>query len=233
MPRKAKEKKPDARAANLPEGSQVDIYILLDRSGSMQPKWADTIGGLNAYAAGMAAKGIGGTFTIAAFDDPPANHLGWGQSWNMDFTFLRNRQPITAFVPLSNLEVMPRGGTPLFDAISRLVATVETGSPERAILVIITDGYENSSRYTSRGAAQEALDRCRGKGWQVIFLGADFDAFPQAQSLGAHVNSTINYAPRHFRAFAAQNLTASSAQYGLTGQAMCFNDTDRKQASGS
>lgn len=232
MPRKAKDNKPDARAMNdsIPK---ADIYVLLDRSGSMESKWDDTIGGLNAYAAGLAAQNISGTFTLAAFDDPPHSSYGWGQSWNMDFTFVRTRQPISAFVPIAKTEVTPRGGTPLYDAVSRLVMTAEASAPERAILCIITDGYENASRYTSRGAANEMLDKCRARGWQVIFLGADFDSWPQAQLLGAHVNSTISYAPRAFAAFAQQNLAGSSVQYATTGAAMCFTDRDRKQATGS
>ncbi|MAP93320.1 MAG: hypothetical protein CMK07_00060, partial [Ponticaulis sp.] len=85
---------------------------------------------------------------------------------------------------VSSAEVTPRGMTPLFDAIGRVVALAETDAPEKAVIVIMTDGKENSSREFSRGNVRQALDRIEKKGWEVVFLGAEFASFGDADAAG-------------------------------------------------
>jgi Mg-chelatase subunit ChlD len=74
--------------------------------------------------------------------------------------------------------------TPLFDAIGRIVGLAEGDKPERAVLVIMTDGHENASREMTKEGAKAALDRARAKGWEVVFLGAEFASFDDADAVG-------------------------------------------------
>ena len=43
-------------------------------------------------------------------------------------------------------EASPRGMTPLFDAVGRLTALADADAPERAVLVVMTDGKDESSK---------------------------------------------------------------------------------------
>ena len=74
--------------------------------------------------------------------------------------------------------------TPLYDAIGRIVSLAEKDKPEKAVIVIMTDGEENSSQEMTKIAAKAALDRVRAKGWEVVFLGTEFSNFDDATGVG-------------------------------------------------
>jgi len=46
----------------------MDRIFLLDRSGSMESCWDDTIGGFNSFLKDQTALGLGGTLTLIQFD---------------------------------------------------------------------------------------------------------------------------------------------------------------------
>lgn len=199
----------------------MKAYILLDRSGSMQTRWGETIGALNAYVAGLAGdKATKKTeVTVAAFD-------------NQDpFLILRGSVKAGTWSPISQDEVSPRGMTPLYDAIGRLVTTVRNDSPKKATIVIITDGAENGSREIKKDAAKSMLDDMRGKKFDVVFIGADFDAFAQGSGLGNMAQSTLNMSAGNY-ASAMGTLVSRSASYASTGNIGAFSDEDRKKALG-
>jgi len=74
--------------------------------------------------------------------------------------------------------------TPLYDAIGRIVSLAEKDRPEKAVIVIMTDGEENSSTEMTKKSAKAALDRVRAKGWEVVFLGTEFSNFDDAEGVG-------------------------------------------------
>jgi Mg-chelatase subunit ChlD len=124
---------------------------------------------------------------------------------------------------------MPRGGTPLFDAVGKLVNLAREDNPERSALVIVTDGQENASREQTKESSRALLDACRHRGWQVIFLGADFDNFSQARDLGNQYAQTMSVASHNL----AESMTSTAsmrASYGATGQSMNYSEEDRKRA---
>lgn len=55
---------------------------------------------------------------------------------------------------------------------------------DKAVIVVMTDGQENASREVTREGVKAALDRVRAKGWEVVFLGANFDNIADASSVG-------------------------------------------------
>ena len=85
---------------------------------------------------------------------------------------------------VTNDEVNPRGMTPLYDAIGMIVTLAEKDRPEKAVIVIMTDGEENSSQEMNKASAKAALDRIRKKGWEVVFLGTEFSNFNDAEGVG-------------------------------------------------
>jgi Mg-chelatase subunit ChlD len=97
------------------------------------------------------------------------------------------------------------------------------------VIVVMTDGYENASREADLKTARAALARAEGKGWQVVFLGADFNNFAQARELGLHNEKRINMARGH--QVHAMRLTAEkSLAYLRTGEEMEYFDQDRTES---
>lgn len=199
----------------------MKAYILLDRSGSMQTNWVETIGSLNAYVEGLAGeKATKKTeITLAAFDSQEP------------YTVLRASVPVSSWKKLSIDEVAPRGGTPLYDSIGKLIDAVRSDAPKKATIVIITDGSENGSREIKKEAAKAMLDDMRAKNFDVVFIGADFDAFAQSAGLGTMAGQTINMSSGNYGA-AMSNLAMRTAAYTSTGTVAAFSAEERKRASG-
>lgn len=156
----------------------IHSYILLDRTGSMEPMWTEALSSVNAYADGLASLDGGprvdADITLAAFDAQDG----------LQFDVLRDGVDAEDWRKVTNREVTPRGMTPLYDAIGRIVSLAEKDHPEKAVIVIMTDGEENSSTEMTKKSAKAALDRVRDKGWEVVFLGAEFSNFDDAEGVG-------------------------------------------------
>ena len=199
----------------------MKIYMLLDRSGSMASKWGEAIGSINGYAKELAKKKTTkkAKATLAVFDA-----LG-------PFDVIRKAQRVSEWKDVTNKDAVPRGGTPLYDAVGKLIALVDKDKPKAATIVIVTDGYENSSREVSHKDAKAMLDRMRKKGFDVVFLGADFDAFAQSGSLGVAVGQTLNVKKGNYGK-AMEGLAARTTAYASTGDVVDFTDQERAAAAG-
>jgi hypothetical protein len=164
--------------AKAPKASSVHSYILLDRTGSMEPIWSEALSSVNAYADGLATLDGGprvdADITLAVFDAQDG----------FQFDVLRSGVDPDRWRNVTSNEVSPRGMTPLYDAIGRIVTLAEKDRPEKAVIVIMTDGEENSSTELDKKAAKAALDRVRKKGWEVVFLGTEFSNFNDAEGVG-------------------------------------------------
>ncbi|WP_018997460.1 vWA domain-containing protein [Hirschia maritima] len=164
----------------IEEDSRMHAYILLDRTGSMSSIWDEALNSVNTYAVSLGTKEEGeegdvdADVTLAVFDAQDG----------LQFDVLRKTASAKEWNEVTNDEASPRGMTPLFDAIGRMVGIAEVDKPEKAVLVIMTDGQENSSREITKEGAKAALDRAREKGWEVVFLGAEFANFGDAQAVG-------------------------------------------------
>lgn len=199
-------------------GMQHD-FILLDRSGSMSTLWSEAIGSVNGYVAKLAETNVDTGVTLAVFD----HNIG-----TIDFTVIRDRITPKTWRKVETNEVAPRGGTPLNDAVGKLVALANAGNYEKVAIIIMTDGQENQSKELTVTQAKLLLDQCRSRGWQVIFLGANFDNAAQAQSYGTSVRNTVSMGVGNF-ATATMDMASKRAAYGVTGQAMNFTDAEKAE----
>ena len=218
---------PAAVRAHTVAQTSVSTYILLDRTGSMSTIWDETLTSVNAYAVDLGKEtpedaGLKTSITLAVFD-----HQG-----GMQFDVLRNHVTPAAWRNLTSAEASPRGMTPLYDAIGRTVALVEKDNPNKAVIVIMTDGEENSSTEFTQGAAKAALDRARARGWEVVFLGAEFAKFSDAGAMGVDASQTMAVSKDGMTA-TMQNLAKKNRTYGQSeGRSkVTFDETDRATAN--
>jgi len=161
--------------------TDILINVVLDRSGSMESIRDTTISGFNTYLADQ-AKLPGARFSLTQFDTEGIDH---------DYVAV----PVEQVRPLSRDSFVPRGGTPLYDAVAASINAVVAGKPTgKVVFVIITDGAENSSREYTREQVFDLVNRQRTAGWEFVFMGANVDAYEVGARLGVAAASSYNYA---------------------------------------
>ena len=167
----------------------TDITIVLDRSGSMSAVRADTIGGFNTFLAEQKA-------------EPEAANLSLYQFDNL-YETVHSVRPLRDVPELTLQTFVPRGSTALLDAIgrtinetgARLAALPEADRPGKVLLVIMTDGEENSSHEFTRPQIFDMITHQRDNyQWQVAFIGANQDAIAVGGSLGIPASNSLNFA---------------------------------------
>ncbi|MEM1105437.1 MAG: vWA domain-containing protein [Pseudomonadota bacterium] len=199
-------------------------YILLDRTGSMADLWDEALISVNSYAQtvgearpGETADALSNEITLAVFDHQAG----------LQFDVLRRKTEPGAWRDVTSSEASPRGMTPLFDAIGRTMALAEADNPDRAVIVIMTDGHENASQEYSREAAGAALDRAEARGWEVVFLGADFGQFGDAQGMGVAQGKTMGIRAGSMQE-SLDRLATKARDYGTGAEAeVTFDAEDR------
>jgi len=198
----------------------MDLFILLDRTGSMATLWDEAVTSVNTYVNELADDSADDRVTLVAFDQ----HDG------MQFDVLRDAVPIVEWKALAIDEVTPRGCTPLLDALVRIITRAEEVNNDKTAFVVMTDGHENASKEVTTDAARAALDRVEKKKWQVNFLGANFDGFDQATGLGVDRGQTMNFFIGS--AGVAMKSTAEAHRaYRLRQGAVAYTDENRRDAN--
>ncbi len=208
------------------------VSIVLDMSGSMSGIAAATREGLNAYLNSLREDSKNNDevlVSITVFDS------GWERG---SYTQVPRINTIFNLTPLSEVpeitveHYQPNGGTPLYDAIGAVVERTDEalkrvkGKPD-VLLVIITDGEENSSRKLSSNDAKVLIEEKQGKGWTPVYLGANQDSWAVSQTLGISAGSAVNFAASNqgvqdqvFKKLGARTTAhrmAKSAVYGSSG----------------
>lgn len=203
----------------------MHCFILLDRSGSMGSRWAETMQALNAFAGRLGSDVPDARVSLAVFDDV---------SGALDYAYLRKGRPVGGWKPVGEAEAAPRGSTPLFDAIGRITDHINAAAEDKMMLVVITDGHENASRTLDKDRARAALDEVKERGWDITFLGADFDNFDQAQGLGIAQGSAMAMASG-FYGEASSALARRATRYAtgaMPANFAAFTDEERERARG-
>lgn len=181
----------------------MHLFIVLDRTGSMAPRWVETVSALNAF--------------VEQIDDPDlVVTLGAFDSTSHDL--LRDAVPRADYKPLAVDEVSPRALTPLYDAIGKMVVRAEADKSERKSILILSDGQENSSHEFTQAACKAAVERFKGAGYLVTFIGMDIDAQHQAASVGVGYGQTVNTSTGSVRNSTRAMAVAASA-YASSGRA--------------
>lgn len=187
------------------------ITVILDRSGSMESIREDIIGGFNAFVKDQRSQPGGATLSLVQFDseDP--------------FETIHRLAPIHKVPELNRDTYVPRGGTPLLDALGRGIIDLErtidnmdhAEKPSKAVVVAITDGQENDSlEFTKDRIVKMIKDRSQKDDWQFVFLSADLAAIGDAMSYGIQPQAVLLFEKSSKGTFAAcSSLSATISQY--------------------
>ncbi len=166
----------------------TEIIYILDRSGSMSGLEADTIGGFNSMMEKQKKTGKKAIVSTVLFDD--------------ECEVIHDRVPIEKIGKMTYEQYFVRGCTALLDAVGGAIHHIrnvhkyasEEDRPEKTIFVITTDGMENASRNYSRERIARMIKKQQNKyGWEFIFIGANIDAYAEAQKYGICKDRAVNY----------------------------------------
>jgi uncharacterized protein YegL len=148
----------------------------------------DAIGGFNSFLESQQKLDGDAKMTVVQFDD--------------EYLVTIDGVDIQNVEPLNENTFVPRGMTALLDAIGktvnnvgeRLSKTLENERPEKVIVVILTDGQENSSKEFNRAKINEMITHQKEKySWEFLFLAAGQDAIAEANSIGIGKLNTMSF----------------------------------------
>ena len=164
----------------------TDITIILDRSGSMQSIKEATITAFNSFIKEQKKDGLPTNLSFIQFDDQyEKNYI---------------KKDIHLAKELNAQTFEPRGMTALLDAIGTTIKSTKkriknsNRKPNKLIIAIITDGYENAStKYTREKIFKMIRKREEKDNWKFVFLAANQDAIEEGAKFGIHQDRAMTY----------------------------------------
>ncbi len=163
---------------------KTKIYnlIILDESGSMNCIWEQTVSGCNEMIDSVKV-------LQEKFGDKQEHFISIYsfQSGTEHSRYIIKDMPVEKAAHITIEDYIPNGLTPLYDAVgvtlSDLFVTMKGEDFAIASVTIITDGMENSSKEYSHEMVSEMIKKCKEKGWNFNFIGANIDEKKVSYSL--------------------------------------------------
>ena len=184
------------------------IICILDRSTSMRRQQDEVIRNFNQFLEEQQSVEGKAKLTLALFDT--------------EYELLYDKVDIQAARPLNRETFHIQGATAMNDAIGKTLSRLI--NKKRGIVLIHTDGDENSSQEYSAGAVKELVDTLKKK-WEFIFVGGNINARQTGANLGimrtANVSNTAYGTANTYQNFCATTSAyrdgglAASAKVGL------------------
>lgn len=202
----------------------TEIAIVLDESGSMQSTKQDAIGGFNQFLEDQKKLPGIANLTLAKF--------------NTTYTLTYPPTVLTNIPHLTDNDYNPGGGTALLDAMGRTIDELgdrlskltEENRPSKVIVVIITDGEENSSRNFTRFQINDKIKIQEDVyKWKFVFIGSNQDAIATAASYGISAQSSLSMGvggEALKMSYQSLSKSVSNVRLGLAKEAV-FNADDR------
>ena len=165
----------------------TELVFILDRSGSMAGLESDTIGGFNSLI-DKQKKVDGKAFvTTVLFDNQQKT--------------VHDRVDLAEVAPMTEKEYYVGGSTALLDAVGDTVTHIEQihkyvrpeDVPAHTMVVITTDGMENSSHRWRAADVKKLVEKKKEGGWEFLFLGANIDAVSEAARFGIDADRAVRY----------------------------------------
>ncbi len=167
----------------------IHVCFVIDESGSMTGTESDVIGGFKKVIDEQKANSAG-TCSVSYYTfDSKVKQLYLGKDIN-DVEYIDGKYN-------------PGGCTALFDAVGTAIDEVgkwldamkEEDKPEKNLIVIMTDGGENSSVEYSASKVKEMIKHQEDKyNWSFVYMGSDLTDATDANTLGFSVRAYANKA---------------------------------------
>lgn len=196
----------------------LQVHLILDATGSMEAARQSTVGAVNEFLTGLKAdpKTKKARFNLYLFNSalkPFVQQI-------RDKKLYKTQQ-------LKAKEYKCQGMTPLNDAIGKVVSQLDEDANHH--VVILTDGWENNSQEYSKADVKALIDNLRKKGHMVTFLGADMDAFAEAQHYGVGRGQTVSLSKGSIGQ-TMEILRDKTVAYASSGDAtQSWSDDERKR----
>lgn len=209
----------EVAASTKKNNGETLINIVLDETGSMNSCWDATISSFNDYIGGQKSQDGVCRVTMTMF----SSVAGWNFGSNTEITDIRNlysNKLVEQVELLSRSNYRPSGGTNLYDAIGTSIRGIEAqleGQDEvpNVLMVIITDGDENSSKEFRLSDIQNMVKAKEAEGWTFVYLGANQDAWKVGQAFGLAQGQTMTYSTSNMEAV-SKSLGVATATYRST-----------------
>jgi uncharacterized protein YegL len=167
----------------------LHVAFVLDKSGSMQIVEEAVVAGYNDYLRELRGQGGETRFSLTTFDTR-FEHVCVGE-------------PLDTVAELDNRVYRPDGMTALYDAIAHTVLQTERRlradgrSDEKVLVVVMTDGLENSSTdYDARAIADLVRTYEDRANWTFVYLGAGHETIEAARSTASQMGYKADNAMR-------------------------------------
>ncbi|NKR65310.1 VWA domain-containing protein [Rhodococcus hoagii] len=210
----------------MPNPDLTHLVFLLDRSGSMQSIKSDIEGGFSAFIDEQRGAAGQCRVTLAQF--------------STTYEIVYQGVPLDEIPPL---DLRPRGGTALLDAMGTLITDVSADiedlpdeeRPGAVIVAIMTDGHENASREWTHPAIKALVELHTNRfDWQFLYMGADQDAVEVGTRLGVKRDQSLTYSKgksRDAMAAASANIRGYRAAKTVDATAVMPEFTDAQRAA--
>lgn len=170
-----------------PKRAVTHVLVVVDMSGSMGPLAPDVRGGFNQFVESLR-------------DDDQRDYRLTVTLFDTEFISLAVDAPLAEVPELTGANYRPRGMTALNDAIGKTIAEFDAkhgdlGDGEHVLMVVHTDGEENSSREFHTGLVKRMIADREGSGrWGFVFLGDGPDAWHAGRAYGmGHTTVTTRH----------------------------------------
>lgn len=168
--------------------SNTFYHIILDQSGSMSDCVNQTLKGLADQRKEILA--IANEFSgqeirvgLTVFDH------------NIELKY--SNLSVTELSRMNSFHYQPNGQTALLDAIGVSVAAIQrlmVNEGDSAVIIILTDGYENASKEYSHKQIKELIQAKEETGkWSFTYLGATQDAVEIAKSMNIKADNSFAF----------------------------------------
>jgi len=177
----------------MPKKNLCEIVVILDRSGSMEGVRQDAIGGFNTFMDDQKKVEGEARVTLVQFDN--------------EYETVFENLPINEIPVMDHNTFVPRGTTALLYAVGRTIdevgkrldGLVEESKPEKVMVAILTDGYENASHHMTPSYDNHKIKKMielqkSQYNWDFIFLAAGVDAWAIGGAMGIPKQDTMSVA---------------------------------------
>tara|TARA_Y100000389_G_scaffold137821_1_gene135468 strand:+ start:3334 stop:4053 length:720 start_codon:yes stop_codon:yes gene_type:complete len=164
-----------------PKNMSTDIIVLIDSSGSMSVMGEEPIKSANEFISKQQKNNDESILTVISFSS--------------DTKKLIKNKPIQEVEEISQDKYIPSGSTSLNDCICTVISKrLSSNKVNDVILLIITDGHENSSKHYNRKQTKDYLELVQTKyNWQVLFIGANINSFEEGQTLSINSDKCAQF----------------------------------------